>query len=60
MLLELSSREEAIRDWESAARLGSQFAKSRLVQLNPYAALCNRMLHQVFSRLKEGKLAEDN
>ena len=56
MLYELSCREDAVKDWEAAAKLGSMFAKNRLVQLNPYAALCNKMLHDVFKRLKEGQV----
>jgi len=53
MLLEQSTKEAALKDWESAAKLGSQFARTRLVQLNPYAALCNSMLNDVFSCLNE-------
>nr|XP_021188529.2 tetratricopeptide repeat protein 36 homolog [Helicoverpa armigera] len=30
-----------------AAKLGSSFAKKQVVELNPYAALCNQMLSQV-------------
>ncbi|XP_053609014.1 tetratricopeptide repeat protein 36 [Plodia interpunctella] len=30
-----------------AAKLGSGFAKKQVVELNPYAALCNQMLSQV-------------
>ena len=56
MLYELSCREDAVKDWEAAAKLGSMFAKNRLVQLNPYAAWCNKMLHDVFKRLKEGQV----
>ncbi|CAH0384951.1 unnamed protein product [Bemisia tabaci] len=37
----------AKQDFESAAKLGSQFAKTQLVQMNPYAAMCNQMLHQI-------------
>ncbi|KAH0623399.1 hypothetical protein JD844_031672 [Phrynosoma platyrhinos] len=36
--------EEALGDFEQAARLGSAFARQQLVQMNPYAALCNQML----------------
>ena len=31
-------------DFRAAAALGSGFAKSKLVELNPYAAMCNAML----------------
>ena len=54
MLFHLAGdQEEEKKNWEFAAKLGSTFAKSYLVQMNPYAALCNKMLHGVFSRLKE-------
>ncbi|XP_046390252.1 tetratricopeptide repeat protein 36 isoform X1 [Ischnura elegans] len=47
--------EEAKKDFEDAAALGSEFAKSQLVEMNPYAALCNKMLHDVFSKLQRGE-----
>ena len=46
--------EEAMSDFKAAAEMGSEFAKSVLVQLNPYAAMCNKMLRDVFSKLEEG------
>lgn len=46
-----SRLEEAKQDFEIAASLGSQFAKSQLVELNPYAALCNQMLRKVMDSL---------
>ena len=36
--------DEALEDFRDAAALGSAFAKSMLVELNPYAAMCNAML----------------
>ncbi|XP_066246725.1 tetratricopeptide repeat protein 36 homolog [Euwallacea similis] len=45
-------KELAKADFEKAAELGSKFAKSQLVELNPYAALCNQMLRQVMDKLK--------
>ncbi|KAJ0176817.1 hypothetical protein K1T71_007996 [Dendrolimus kikuchii] len=39
-----------------AAKLGSSFAKKQVVELNPYAALCNQMLSQVMRGEKEIKL----
>lgn len=45
---QLGREQEAIQDFEKAAQCGSQFAKSQLVALNPYAALCNAMLQQLF------------
>jgi len=47
--------EDAKYDFETAAKLGSQFAKAQLVQMNPYAALCNKMLRGVFDRLQKGE-----
>ncbi|KAM6400406.1 tetratricopeptide repeat protein 36 [Rhynochetos jubatus] len=44
--------EEARRDWERAARLGSAFARRQLVLLNPYSALCNQMLGEMLGRLR--------
>jgi tetratricopeptide (TPR) repeat protein len=39
-------------DFEVAAQLGSKFARNQLVELNPYAALCNQMLKEVMDKLK--------
>lgn len=50
----LGQEEAAIKDWESSAKLGNAFARSQLVQRNPYAALCNKMLSEVFHSLKAG------
>ncbi|NXR15252.1 TTC36 protein, partial [Semnornis frantzii] len=44
--------EEARRDLERAARLGSAFARRQLVLLNPYSALCNQMLCEMLGRLR--------
>ncbi|CAL4154130.1 unnamed protein product, partial [Meganyctiphanes norvegica] len=49
--------EEAKEDFTQAANLGSEFAKAQLVQMNPYAALCNKMLHDVFKKLQNGECA---
>ncbi|EDL95338.1 similar to cDNA sequence BC021608 [Rattus norvegicus] len=43
--------DDARRDFEQAARLGSSFARRQLVLLNPYAALCNRMLADMMGQL---------
>ncbi|CAG2065649.1 unnamed protein product [Timema podura] len=43
--------DEAREDLQRAAALGNQFARSQLVEMNPYAALCNAMLHSVMSKL---------
>ncbi|NXP62280.1 TTC36 protein, partial [Chloropsis cyanopogon] len=44
--------EDARRDLERAARLGSAFARQQLVLLNPYSALCNQMLCEMLGRLR--------
>ncbi|NWU99599.1 TTC36 protein, partial [Upupa epops] len=44
--------DEARRDLERAARLGSAFARRQLVLLNPYSALCNQMLCEMLGRLR--------
>ncbi|XP_009271667.1 PREDICTED: tetratricopeptide repeat protein 36 [Aptenodytes forsteri] len=49
----LQAREDdARRDFERAARLGSAFARQQLVLLNPYSALCNQMLCEMLGRLR--------
>ncbi|KAI1728454.1 TPR repeat domain-containing protein [Ditylenchus destructor] len=45
-------------DYESAAALGSTFAKTQLVALNPYAAMCNAMLADVFAKTQRGEPTE--
>ncbi|KAF2893708.1 hypothetical protein ILUMI_12465 [Ignelater luminosus] len=42
----------AREDFNEAAKLGSHFAKNQLIELNPYAALCNQMLRQAFENLQ--------
>ncbi|CAM9389238.1 tetratricopeptide repeat protein 36 [Lampetra fluviatilis] len=44
--------DEAVQDFQLASALGSAFARQQLVQLNPYAALCNRMLAQVIGQMR--------
>ena len=36
--------DDALVDFQAAAAEGSGFAKSMLVEMNPYAAMCNAML----------------
>ncbi|XP_060521646.1 tetratricopeptide repeat protein 36 homolog [Cylas formicarius] len=43
--------DQARRDFEVAAKMGSTLAKSQLIEINPYAALCNQMLKQVMEKL---------
>ncbi|CAL8363685.1 unnamed protein product [Merluccius merluccius] len=53
LLLRLASRDEdAKADFDKAAALGSEFARQQAVALNPYAALCNRMLTEVIAKLR--------
>lgn len=53
LLARLQGRDnDARRDFERAARLGSKFARRQLVLLNPYAALCNRMLADMMRQLR--------
>lgn len=53
LLARLQGRYDDSRlDFERAARLGSTFARRQLVLLNPYAALCNRMLADVMAQLR--------
>ncbi len=55
MLNHYTGNEElAFKDWECASNLGSNFAKNQLIQKNPYAALCNKMLYDVFKNVKAG------
>ncbi|KAL4705913.1 hypothetical protein ACJJTC_017495 [Scirpophaga incertulas] len=48
--------DSARQDFAMAAELGSGFAKKQVVELNPYAALCNKMLSQVLNGEKDIKL----
>ena len=43
----------ALEDFKKAARLGNSFAKSQVAEMNPYAALCNQMLTEAISKLRE-------
>ncbi|XP_028163262.1 tetratricopeptide repeat protein 36-like [Ostrinia furnacalis] len=57
VLLRKRGLDDAARaDFAAAAELGSGFAKKQIVELNPYAALCNQMLSQVMRGEKEIKL----
>ncbi|XP_045609957.1 tetratricopeptide repeat protein 36 homolog [Procambarus clarkii] len=49
--------DQARQDFQAAGNLGSEFAKAQLVQMNPYAALCNKMLHDVIGKLQRGECA---
>jgi hypothetical protein len=43
-VLQDGNEEAALEDFKAAAGLGSGYAKSMLVEMNPYAAMCNAML----------------
>ncbi|XP_050560169.1 tetratricopeptide repeat protein 36 homolog [Spodoptera frugiperda] len=56
LLRKQGNDDEARAVFTEAAKLGSSFAKKQVVELNPYAALCNQMLSQVMRGEKEIKL----
>ncbi|TSR87295.1 Tetratricopeptide repeat protein 36 [Bagarius yarrelli] len=59
LLFRLAQRDDDARaDFERAADLGSKFARQQAILLNPYAALCNRMLSEVISNLRNPKVPE--
>ena len=56
LLLRLEGKEEAaLEAFHKAAALGNAFAKTMVVQLNPYAALCNAMLAEAIDKLQQGE-----
>ncbi|XP_078282698.1 tetratricopeptide repeat protein 36 [Rhinoraja longicauda] len=46
------SDSEALRDFQQAAGLGNAFARKQVTLMNPYAALCNRMLAEMMANLQ--------
>ncbi|XP_056139924.1 tetratricopeptide repeat protein 36 [Lampris incognitus] len=59
LLLRLSCQDDEARaSFEKAAALGSEFARQQAVALNPYAALCNRMLSEVINKLRDPEVPE--
>ena len=50
-----NDEEGSLQDFKLAASLGNSFAKSQVVKMNPYAALCNQMLKEAFGKLKRGE-----
>lgn len=52
---ENNNNELALEDFKKASCLGNHFAKAQVTAMNPYAALCNQMLSEVFARIYEGK-----
>ena len=56
MIRRLEGDDDGCRaDFAKAAELGSKFAKQQLVNLNPYAALCNQMLSEMMCKIKRGE-----
>ncbi|XP_050675943.1 tetratricopeptide repeat protein 36 [Leptidea sinapis] len=47
LLRKRGADEDARRAFSEAAALGSSYARKQVVEMNPYAALCNQMLSQV-------------
>ncbi|XP_029964481.1 tetratricopeptide repeat protein 36 [Salarias fasciatus] len=59
LLRRLQCQNDAARaDFERAAALGSEFARQQVVALNPYAALCNKMLSEVINKLRNPDVSE--
>lgn len=46
----LGNENKSIIDFETAAKNGSIFARKQIVNLNPYSAMCNAMLHEITSK----------
>ena len=51
----LEQDEAALECFKKSAALGNRFAKQQTVALNPYAAMCNQMLSELFTKVKEGQ-----
>ncbi|XP_057695208.1 tetratricopeptide repeat protein 36-like [Corythoichthys intestinalis] len=59
LLRRLASQDDKAReDFQKAAALGNEFARQQVVQLNPYAALCNKMLCEVIGKLRNPDIGE--
>ncbi|XP_062329242.1 tetratricopeptide repeat protein 36 [Osmerus eperlanus] len=59
LILRLACQNDKARnDFERAAAMGSEFARQQAVVLNPYAALCNRMLSEVINKLRNPEVPE--
>merc|ERR1711874_206526 len=50
--------DDALKDFKAAASEGSGFGKTMLVEMNPYAAMCNAMLRNVFTAMANGDDSE--
>ncbi|XP_061683180.1 tetratricopeptide repeat protein 36 [Syngnathoides biaculeatus] len=59
LLRRLGGRDDEARaDFQEAAALGSEFGRRQAVLLNPYAALCNKMLCEVIGKLRNPDVGE--
>ncbi len=47
-----------MEDFKKSAKLGNEFAKSFVAQMNPYAALCNKMLKEMIEKVRTGEQEE--
>lgn len=43
--------EEAVFSFNEASKLGSNFARQQIAELNPYSQLCNQMVSKLLSDL---------
>ncbi len=41
---------------KKSAQMGNEFAKALVVQLNPYSALCNKMLKDMIEKVRSGEM----
>ena len=58
LLKRLKGDEEgALEDFKKASSLGNNFARSMVIQMNPYAKMCNQMLSEVIGKLQRGEEA---
>lgn len=48
----LNDLDGARDDFNESAKLGSKFARQQLVDLNPYAKLCNQMVTRLLADMK--------
>lgn len=48
----LNDLEGAHDDFNQSAKLGSKFARQQLIDLNPYAQLCNQMVTKLLADMK--------
>lgn len=48
----LNDLDGARDDFNESAKLGSKFARQQLVDLNPYAKLCNQMVTKLLADMK--------